>query len=49
MKKLTQKGIHMLMENLYKMNKKITDFIEFREESERHFIQVLKEWRDKDD
>ena len=49
MKKLTQKGIHMLMENLYKMNKKITDFIpKFTEESERHFIQVKKEWRDKE-
>ena len=28
------------------MNRKITDFIEFSEESERHFIQVKKEWRD---
>jgi len=30
------------------MNRKITDFIEFSEESQRHFIQVKKEWRDKE-
>ena len=31
------------------MNRKITDFIpKFTEESERHFIQIKKEWRDKE-
>jgi len=32
------------------MNRKITDFIEkYSDDSIRHFIQVKKEWRDKDD